>query len=126
MPASVKVAFVGVWFQAVANAFGAFALLYEVNARLDHGQEVPNLGLVRGLLYLSAAVAVVLVICGILAPRRYRWVRAVVLSIEAVVVLNVLFGLVFGGGLPMVVGLVLALVIGSVLLTDKGLEWFNR
>ncbi|MEV0613687.1 hypothetical protein AB0I81_10230 [Nonomuraea sp. NPDC050404] len=126
MPTSIKIALVGVWFQAVANAFGGFALLTDVQGRLDHGQEVQNLGLVQGLLYFSLIVAAVLVVCGVLAPRRFRWVRVVVLIIEAVAVLNALLGLVSGGAFPMLIGLLLALVIGAILLTDKGQDWFNR
>ncbi|MGP3929936.1 hypothetical protein [Nonomuraea sp. KM88] len=126
MPTSVVLALVGVWFQVVAGVFGAFVTLSLLGDRLDHGQDVRNPGLVRGLVIFSLVVTAVLAVAGVLAPKRFRWTRIVILAAEAVAVLDSLIGLVGGGGMLMLVKLVLALTIGAVLLTDKGLEWFVR
>ncbi|TDD07952.1 hypothetical protein E1292_12425 [Nonomuraea deserti] len=126
MPTSVVLSFVGVWFQVIAGVFGAFVMLSLLSGRLDHGQEVQNAGLVRGLVLFSLVVTAVLAVSGFLASKRYRWTRIVILAAEAVAVLDSLIGLVSGGGIPMLVKLVLALTIGAVLLTDKGLDWFDR
>ncbi|MEO3791627.1 hypothetical protein ABGB14_15590 [Nonomuraea sp. B10E15] len=126
MPTSVVLALVGVWFQVVAGVFGAFVTLSLLGDRLDHGQDVRNAGLVRGLVIFSLVVTAVLAVAGVLAPKRFRWTRIVILAAEAVAVLDSLIGLVGGGGMLMLVKLVLALTIGAVLLTDKGLDWFVR
>ncbi|TDD16238.1 hypothetical protein [Nonomuraea diastatica] len=126
MPTSVVLALVGVWFQVIAGVFGAFAMLSLLSGRLDHGQDVQNAGLVRGLIVVSLVVTAVLAVSGILASKRFRWTRIVILAAEAVAVLDSLIGLVDGGGILMLVKLVLALTIGAVLLTDKGLDWFDR
>jgi len=125
MPMNVKFAMAGVWVQVLFNGFGGFFLLSEVNDRLDHGQEVAQLGLVRTLAYGSVVLAVVLASCAVLAPKRYGWVRTVVLVIEAFAVVSALAGLFSTGTLSFVVGMGLAIAIASG-LTGEGRQWFDR
>jgi hypothetical protein len=123
MPVNVKAAVVGVWIQAVCNALGGFFILSEVNNRLDHGQDVD--GLARPLAYISIVLALVLLTCAVLAPKRYGWVRNTVLVIEAFAVLSGLIGLAATATPSYAVGMVLAIGIAAG-FSGEGGKWFER
>ncbi|MGO4750253.1 hypothetical protein AB4212_16795 [Streptomyces sp. 2MCAF27] len=133
MPGRVKFAVAGVWAQAVANFFAGSSLLSEVDSRLDHGQEVSEPGLVRGLAYFSIVMAVVLAVASLFAQKRFGWVWTVFVVVETLAVVGALFGTVavwlglqgVSAG-SMAISLVLPLAIGGALVTGRGQDWFSR
>lgn len=126
MPNNVKFALAGVWFQAVVNALGGWFILNEISDRLDHGQDVENLGLVRALAYGSLAVAAVLAVCGACAFMRLGGVRIGVLGIEILAVLGGVVTIFAAGNLSSLIGIVLAVWIWSVMSGEDGRYWFGR
>ncbi|MFF5566226.1 hypothetical protein ACFY7Z_06640 [Streptomyces sp. NPDC012623] len=126
MPGAVKLALVGVWFQAVINGLGGWWLLSLINTRLDHGQDVSHLGLVRASAYFSFAVAAVLALSALYAPKRFGWVRSTLVAVEGLAILGALFGLFSGTGPSALIGMALAIWIGSVMLGERGRNWFHR
>jgi hypothetical protein len=126
MPGGVKAALVGVWIQAVFNFLGALFLMMLVNDRLDHNQEVEQLGLVRFSTYSALCAAIALVVSGIFAWKRFGWVRITVVAVEAVIVLFSLINFFVGGMPTAVVGMIVAILIAKTMLGAPGREWFNR
>jgi hypothetical protein len=123
MPVNVKAAVVGVWIQGVINGLGGFFILSKVNNRLDHGQDVD--GLMRPLAYVSIVLALVLITCAVLAPKRSGRVRNTVLVIEAFAALSGLIGLVVTAAPSFAVGIVLAIGIAAG-FSGEGGKWFER
>ncbi|KIF78852.1 hypothetical protein QR77_15270 [Streptomyces sp. 150FB] len=126
MPGGVKAVMVGVWVQAVLNGLAGLLLLSLMNDRLDHGQEVADLGLVRFSVYASLCASVGLLLSGVFAWKRFGWVRGTVLVIECAIVLVSLIN-VFVEGVPSAgVGLVIAVLMLRTMLSEPAQNWFSR
>jgi hypothetical protein len=124
MPTSIKWAMAGVWFQVLTNGLFAWWLLGEVESRLDHGQAVPDRGIVVTGLALSWVIAAVLAVCGVLATRRLNAVRITIMVVECLAFLIALVNS-FTTGTVAVLGLVLAASIGWAMDGERGREWFR-
>lgn len=123
MPGVLWVVLVVLVLQAVVNAFAGYLLQDEIDARLDHGQEVANSGLVYTLLYLSYTIAAVLLICVVFLALRRPWARYPVYAIEALAILNGLITLVAGGGIAGLVGMVIAGGLLAMLARPSVGDW---
>lgn len=126
MPGSVKVVLGWLSVQAVVNALVGGFLLHAIHSDLDRGLPVDDLGFMRFASLLELGVAAVLVACVVLSARRYRWVRGVAMTIEAVGLAIDLVELPLGAGATTFISMILALIVLSVLASSPAKEWFNR
>ncbi|GAA4888975.1 hypothetical protein ACFPM3_18870 [Streptomyces coeruleoprunus] len=123
MPSKLKAALVGVWLQGVLNLAGGVLLLALVNDEVQHGRD-EGLGFVRLMAFLSFVVAVALIACALLTPRRAGWVRPTVITLEVITVVSALFTLFSGGAASALVGLALAIGVLSAFASAEGKRWF--
>jgi hypothetical protein len=115
--------------QAVLGTLaGAFVLVLLGAAVAEDDSD--GLGLMVVLTVLSIVMAVVLLVCAIVLPRRPSWVRVTVIAIESITVLggavNVLLGLSSGTVQPLaVLPVVLGLLVIKPLLQQDVVAWFD-
>ncbi|MFJ1704480.1 hypothetical protein [Kitasatospora sp. NPDC088346] len=124
MPRALKFAIGGIAFQALINVFAGVVLYAYASDEADHGND-DGTGVLQLIGVVTIAVAVLLVVCAALTPRRYGWVRAVVIMVEAVSVLSSAVAL-FSGAFAAVGGIVLALVIIKTYASGESGSWFTR
>jgi hypothetical protein len=126
MPAGIKWALAGVWFQIVSNLLAGVFLLSVVNDAVDHGQDVPNLGLVRLSVYVAFLAGAALLLCAVCAGKRFRWVRGTILWVECLYVLVLLVNVFVSGVYTQVIGLFISLTVSRTMLSVPGRDWFSR
>ncbi len=126
MPGRVKWALAGVWFQVVSNILVGIWLQLLVNDRLDHGQDVSSLGLVRFSIYLALVAGVALLFSAVCALRRFSWAGTTILVVECAYMLIILINIFVSGLFTQAIGLVIAFAVSRTVLSEPGREWFSR
>ncbi|MEV4615048.1 hypothetical protein AB0K43_20985 [Kitasatospora sp. NPDC049258] len=124
MPKALKFAIGGLVFQALVTAF-AGVLLYALAAdEASHGNDDGTVG-VQLIALVSIAIAVLLVVCAVLTPRRLGWVRVTVIVVESVSVLSSVIAL-FSGTVAAVGGIAIAAVIIRTYASSESGAFFTR
>ncbi|MFJ8062744.1 hypothetical protein [Streptomyces sp. NPDC096142] len=96
------------------------------NDTLAHGQDVADLGLLRFCVFAAFTASAVLVVSGVFAGKRFRWVPVGVLVVECVIAVCSLINVLVAGAPAAGVGLVVAVLIAKTLLDAEPREWFNH
>ena len=120
LPKPLRTARVLIWIQTAASALLLVLVLGEVASIAEHGQEMTALG---SLEVVDDPIVVVLaVVASIFIASRKRWVRPLVVMVEALAVLNGIINVVNGavGGF---VAIVLAIVVVSLVFRPEVTAW---
>ncbi len=123
MPGKVKLALFVVGVQTVSNALLGFLAMADNMARIEHNQEISPW--VNASMWLSFAVAAVLVVCVVFACLRFEVARNTIFFMEGVSVLGALATTAVAGVFSLG-GLVLPLVVFFSLINAEAAEWFSR
>ncbi|WP_371497892.1 hypothetical protein OG871_18240 [Kitasatospora sp. NBC_00374] len=124
MPKALKFAIGGIVVQALINGFAGVLFYALASDEASHGND-DGTGLIQLVALVSIAVAVLLVVCAVLTPRRYGWVRAVVITVEVVSVISSAVAL-FSGAVAAVGGIAIALAIIKAYASGESGAWFTR
>jgi hypothetical protein len=124
MPGRVRLALAVLVFQGLANGFIGFIVLDAISTEESHGAEVPGAGLIYFIGYLSIAIGVTLLLCAVLTPSRFAWVRVVILLIEAIGIISGAIGF-FSGQLTAFIGVALAIGVVALLNRDDSRNWYG-
>jgi hypothetical protein len=111
--------------QILGNGFLGWALIDELNDDAEHGASVDDAGVFYFLGYLSLVVAVVLLVCAVLTVRPRVWARPVIITIEGIAIISGLINLV-NGAVAGLIGIVIAVVVIAVLMSEEVLDWYQR
>lgn len=130
MPAKVKWAVAGLWFEVVLFAFGIAGLFMQAHDRTSHGQEGAGPLVMGGLILVP--VAAVWGWCAVMAARRAYWARLLAAILQACFILGGAITLVIALALADPIGVVVALVflavpvgIASLMLVRGSREWYT-
>lgn len=122
-PGPLRAVRVILYIQAAATVLGLVATALEITSRVGHGQEVPGITYVLGLVSLVCAVVAAVCAASIVAQGRY-WARRAVMALEVVTIIygliNILHGALAGIG-EIVVGVAVMILLSR---HDVG-EWIE-
>ncbi|HEY3686218.1 MAG TPA: hypothetical protein VGL93_24510 [Streptosporangiaceae bacterium] len=100
-PGPLRAVRVILYVQAAATVLGLVGTAVEVKSRFDHGQDVPGITYVLGMVSLVCAVAAVVLAASVVARGRF-WARRSVMALEVVTIvygfINIFAGAVAGIG----------------------------
>jgi hypothetical protein len=111
--------------QILGNGFIGWAIIDELNDDAEHGASMDDAGVFYFLGYLSLVVAVVLLICAVLTVRPRVWARPVIITIEGIAIISGLINLV-NGAVAGLIGIVIAIAVIAVLMSEEVLDWYQR
>jgi hypothetical protein len=111
--------------QILGNGFLGWALIDELNDDAEHGASVDDAGVFYFLGYLSLVVAAVLLVCAVLTVRPRVWARPVIITIEGIAIISGLINLV-NGAVAGLIGIVIAIAVIAVLMSEEVLDWYRR
>jgi hypothetical protein len=111
--------------QILGNGFLGWALIDELNDDAQHGASVDDAGVFYFLGYLSLVVAAVLLVCAVLTVRPRVWARPVIITIEGIAIISGLINLV-NGAVAGLIGIVIAIAVIAVLMSEEVLDWYRR
>lgn len=123
MPGRLIGVLVVLGFQVLANGFLGWVLIDELNEDAEHGASMDGAGVFYFLGYLSLVLAVVLLVCGVFTVQPRAWARPVIITIEGVAIISGLINLV-NGAVASLLGIVIAIVVISVLMSEDVREWY--
>jgi hypothetical protein len=125
MPGLLKAVVVVLCLQVLANAYVGFSLLDDVNQETKYGGHVADPGWIFSFISFYFLVALILLVCVVLALRRYRWIRPTVVGIQVVNVMGSVANLL-AGQFAALIGIALAAGLIALLSRDEVKEWFDR
>ncbi|MFB9835411.1 hypothetical protein [Actinoallomurus acaciae] len=131
MPATVRWAVAGLWFETALFLLGVAGMFVTAHDLSSHGQNGVAQAVLSGLFLVP--VAALWGGCAIAASRRAFWVRVVAICLQACFVLGGLIVLAVALAVQDVIGIVVAIVFlavpAAVILlsfTPAAREWFGR
>lgn len=125
MPGRLIGVLVVLGIQILGNGFLGWAVIDELNDDASHGASMDGTGILYFFGYLSMMLAVVLLVCGVFTVRPKAWARPVIITIEAIAIISGLINLV-NGAIAGLIGIVVATVVISVLMSEDAREWYQR
>jgi hypothetical protein len=123
MPGRLIGVLVVLGIQVLGNGFLGWAVVDELNDDASHGASMDGTGVLYFFGYLSMALAVVLLVCGVFTVRPRAWARPVIITIEGVAIISGLISLV-NGAVASLLGIVIAAVVISVLMSEDVRDWY--
>lgn len=118
MPGRLIGVLVVLGLQILGNGFLGLALIGELNETSMDGT-----GIFYFLGYLSVVMAVTLLVCAVFTVRPRAWARSIIITIESIAILSGLINLA-SGAIASLLGIVIAIVVISVLMSDDVRDWY--
>lgn len=113
-PLALRAVRVILYIQGGATLLGLVGIAVEINSRVDHGQEVPGITYVLGLVSLVCAAVAVVCAASIVQQGRF-WPRPTAMALEVITivygVINIVNGALAGLGEIVVGVLVIVLLL---------------